>query len=162
MDSYGREKRRIFQHFSRSTRFSLLRTAPNPKFRQKLAMFSSLFFFFFALLQNFVFVSSCCLLPGRLLAARWSFVSRGRHYVRVFASRLEFSRDVFRCGTVDLVFHAFPDLFRGRLGVRAPGCSGATRARLLEKKEKKRSKHFAIFRKIRSQEECRNCRFYER
>ena len=55
--------------------------------------------------------------------------------VRVFASRLEFSRDVFRCGTVDLVFHAFPDLFGGRLGVRAPGCSGATRARLLGKKK---------------------------
>ena len=34
MDSYDSESRRIFQHFSRSTRFVFLRTAPNSEFLQ--------------------------------------------------------------------------------------------------------------------------------
>ena len=38
------ERRRIFHRFSRSTRLSLLRTAPNPKFQQKLAKIFSIFF----------------------------------------------------------------------------------------------------------------------
>ena len=50
MDSYDSESRRIFQHFSRSTRFSLLRTAPNPKFQQKRASF---FHIFTEISQNF-------------------------------------------------------------------------------------------------------------
>ena len=37
IDSYDSESRRIFHDFSRSTRFSPLRTALNPKFQQKLA-----------------------------------------------------------------------------------------------------------------------------
>ena len=41
IDASDGEKGRIFQHFSRSTRFPLLRTAPNPKFQQKLAKISS-------------------------------------------------------------------------------------------------------------------------
>ena len=32
------ESRRIFQHFARSARFSLLRTAPNRKFQKKLLL----------------------------------------------------------------------------------------------------------------------------
>ena len=41
------ESRRIFQHFSRSTRFSPLRTALNPKFQQKTCQN------FFIFLQKF-------------------------------------------------------------------------------------------------------------
>ena len=52
IDSYDSESRRIFQHFSRSTRFSFLRTAPNPKFHQKLAIFSSHFYRSFAKLYK--------------------------------------------------------------------------------------------------------------
>ena len=37
IDSYDSESRRIFSDFSRSTRFSPLRTALNPKFQEKLA-----------------------------------------------------------------------------------------------------------------------------
>ena len=44
------ESRRIFHRFSRSTRLSLLRTAPNPKFQQKLA---KIFHNFTDFLQNF-------------------------------------------------------------------------------------------------------------
>ena len=39
IDASDSESRRIFHRFSRSTRLSLLRTAPNPKFQQKLANF---------------------------------------------------------------------------------------------------------------------------
>ena len=39
IDASDSESRRIFQHFMRSTRFSLLRTATNPKIQQKLAGF---------------------------------------------------------------------------------------------------------------------------
>jgi len=43
MDSYDSEKRRIFQHFSRSTRFAFFCTAPISKFQLN----------FIKLLQNF-------------------------------------------------------------------------------------------------------------
>ena len=44
IDSYDSESRRILSDFSRSTRFSHLRTALNPKFQQKLAKISSYFY----------------------------------------------------------------------------------------------------------------------
>ena len=53
IDTSDSEKRRIFQHFSRSTRLSLLRTAPNPKFQQKNAAFFPHF------CQNFAKFEQC-------------------------------------------------------------------------------------------------------
>ena len=47
IDSYDSESRRIFSDFSRSTRFSPLRTALSQKFQQKLAKI------FDEILQNF-------------------------------------------------------------------------------------------------------------
>ena len=44
IESYDSESKRIFSDFSRSTRFSPLRTALNPKFQQKLAKISSYFY----------------------------------------------------------------------------------------------------------------------
>ena len=43
MDSYDSESRRIFQHFSRSTRLSFLRTAQISKFLQKIVNFFRIF-----------------------------------------------------------------------------------------------------------------------
>ena len=50
IDSYDSESRRIFSDFSRSTRFSPLRTALNPKFQQKTCQF---FHNFAEISQNF-------------------------------------------------------------------------------------------------------------
>ena len=55
IDSYDSESRRIFSDFSRSTRFSPLRTALNPKFQQKLA---KLFSYFAEISQNFAIFRS--------------------------------------------------------------------------------------------------------
>ena len=43
IDASDSESRRIFQHFSRSTRFSILRTAPNSKSQQNVASFFHIF-----------------------------------------------------------------------------------------------------------------------
>ena len=40
IDSYDSEKWRIFSHFSRSTRFSRFRTAPNSKFQENSSFLS--------------------------------------------------------------------------------------------------------------------------
>ena len=53
IDSYDSESRRIFSDFSRSTRFSPLRTALDPKFQQKLAKISSYFYRNFAKFAKF-------------------------------------------------------------------------------------------------------------
>merc|ERR1711965_482226 len=55
IDSYDSEKRRILQHFSRSTRFAFLCTAQISKFQQKLREnFLHLFRKFSRIFQNFV------------------------------------------------------------------------------------------------------------
>ena len=54
IDSYDSESRRIFSDFSRSTRFSPLRTALNPKFTQKTCQnFAQILQFFARFHSNF-------------------------------------------------------------------------------------------------------------
>ena len=57
MDSYDSEKRRILQHFSRSTRFAFLCTAPNSNLQSFAPLIFAIFCVTLSLLWNFAEVS---------------------------------------------------------------------------------------------------------